>query len=143
MFSISRYFKKFDWLLFAAIILLFLIGLLTIYSINENADFFKKQLIWGGIGIAMFFLTGFIDYRIFKDHSIMVIFLYIIIVVLLILLLAVNFKIRGAASWFRIINFNFQPAEFAKLILVFLLAKYFSIRHIEMYKIKHIIKLFL
>ncbi|MEK7627131.1 MAG: FtsW/RodA/SpoVE family cell cycle protein [Patescibacteria group bacterium] len=139
MFSISRYFKKFDWLLFAAIILLFLIGLLTIYSINENADFFKKQLIWGGIGIAMFFLTGFIDYRIFKDHSIMVIFLYIIIVVLLILLLAVNFKIRGAASWFRIINFNFQPAEFAKLILVFLLAKYFSIRHIEMYKIKHII----
>lgn len=139
MLSISQYFRKFDWMLFAAVILLFAVGLLTIYSIDEGSDFFKKQLTWGGFGIAMFFLMGLFDYRIFKDHSFMVVLFYIIIVILLILLLAANFKIRGAASWFRILNVNFQPAEFAKLILVFLLAKYFSIRHIEMYKIKHII----
>ncbi|OWK27109.1 MAG: hypothetical protein US76_00600 [Parcubacteria group bacterium GW2011_GWA2_38_13b] len=139
MISISQYFRKFDWLLFSAVILLFAIGLFTVYSVDTSLDFFKKQLIWGGIGIIMFFLTGFIDYRIFKNHSFTVIFLYIVIVILLIFLLLVNFKIRGAASWFRIVNFNFQPAEFAKLILVFLLAKYFSVRHIEMYKIKHII----
>lgn len=126
-------------MLFAAIVLLFTTGLLTIYSIDESSVFFNKQLMWGGIGIVMFFLMSSVDYRILKNHSSVIVFFYIIIVVLLILLLAVNFKIRGAASWFRIADFNFQPAEFAKLILVFLLAKYFSIRHIEMYKIKHII----
>ena len=139
MISVSKYFRKFDWLFFSAIILLFAIGLLTIYSIDESSDFFKRQLIWGVVGITVFFLMGIVDYRIFKDYSFAVIFPYIIIIALLVLLLAVNFKIRGAASWFRIVNLNFQPAEFAKLILVFLLAKYFSIRHIEMYKIKHII----
>jgi rod shape determining protein RodA len=136
---ISYYIKKFDWMLFGAVILLFTIGLLTIYSIDGSGIFFKKQLIWGGIGLVAFFIVSLLNYRILKNHSIIIILLYVITIFLLVFLLLMNLKIRGAASWFRVAGFNFQPAEFAKIILVILLAKYFSVRHIEMYKLKHII----
>lgn len=139
MWLLPQYIKKFDWMLFGAIILLFAIGLLTIYSLDDSGLFFKKQLIWGGIGFFTFFITSLLNYRILKNHSVIIISLYVIIVILLVFLLLVNSKVRGAASWFHIGSFNFQPAEFAKIILVILLAKYFSIRHIEMYKLRHII----
>ena len=95
-------------------------------------DFFKKQILWGAIGLIVFFLVSFVDYRIFKNHSLVIVVFYLIAVILLVILLIVDFKVRGAASWIRIANINFQPAEFVKIILVLLLAKYFSLRHIAL-----------
>jgi len=47
--------------------------------------------------------------------------------------------IRGAASWIKIGIFNIEPVEFAKLVMILILAQYFSLRHIELYRIRHII----
>lgn len=133
-----QFLKRFDWLLLAAVILLLIIGLLTIYSIDESHVFFQKQIVWGGISLFFLFLMSFIDYRIFKNHSFFIIFFYTITVLLLVFLLIVDLRVRGAASWLRLSSLNFQPAELIKIVLILLLAKYFSIRHIEMYRIRHI-----
>jgi rod shape determining protein RodA len=45
---------------------------------------------------------------------------------------------HGAKSWFSFGYFSFEPADMMDLILVLILAKYFSRRHVEIKDIKHI-----
>jgi rod shape determining protein RodA len=48
-------------------------------------------------------------------------------------------SVRGSQSWISFGGFTFQPADFMKLILILLLAKYFSRRHVQIGHIQHII----
>jgi len=48
-------------------------------------------------------------------------------------------EIRGVKSWYKIGGLTIDPIEFTKLVLIILLAKYFSTRHVEMYQIRHIL----
>jgi rod shape determining protein RodA len=57
----------------------------------------------------------------------------------LISLLVFGKSIRGASSWFSFPFFSIEPSEPTKLILILILAKYFSRRHIEIAHIKHIL----
>ena len=45
---------------------------------------------------------------------------------------------NGAQSWFSFDGFSFQPSDMMKLIVILMLAKYFSRRHIEIGYFKHI-----
>jgi rod shape determining protein RodA len=45
---------------------------------------------------------------------------------------------HGAQSWFNFGGFSFQPADTMKLVLILILSKYFSRRHVEIRDIKHI-----
>jgi rod shape determining protein RodA len=47
--------------------------------------------------------------------------------------------VKGAQSWIHFGFFSFEPSDAAKLLLVFMLAKYFSRRHIEIANARHII----
>ncbi|MBI1754905.1 rod shape-determining protein RodA, partial [Candidatus Azambacteria bacterium] len=53
-------------------------------------------------------------------------------------LLLVGEKTRGLTGWFKIGEFAFGPAEAVKIVIALLLAKYFSLRHIEMYRFSHL-----
>jgi rod shape determining protein RodA len=64
--------------------------------------------------------------------------LFLLFCVMLILLLVVGNITKGAQSWFSFGVFSFQPADIMKLILIFILSKYFSRRHVEIRDIKHI-----
>jgi rod shape determining protein RodA len=44
----------------------------------------------------------------------------------------------GAQSWFSLGGFSFQPSDMMKLVVILMLAKYFSRRHIEIGNFKHI-----
>ena len=133
--------KKLDWPLIIAVLLLVGVGLLTIYSIDSSHSLglFKKQVNFAAIGILIMFGLSFFDYRNFKNHSALLIFLYLFSILLLVLVLIIGSKIRGAQSWFQLGAFNLQPVEITKITVILLLAKYFSLRHIEMYRIKHIV----
>lgn len=132
--------RKIDWPLTIVVLLLSGVGLLTIYGIGsaESLVFFQRQVIFVILGIVVMFSLSFLDYRIFKNRSSVLIILYLISVSSLILVLFVQ-EIRGASSWFRVGPFNFEPVEFVKIVVILLLAKYFSLRHIEMYRIRHLI----
>lgn len=129
---------SFDWILFSAIIPIMLAGLITMHSFSEDNGFFTKQLISIGISLVVFFAISFVDVRFLRRTSV-VVSLYAFVSVLLIALFITGSVFQGAQSWFSFGFFAFQPAELSKLVLIILLAKYFSRRHIEIRDIRHIL----
>ena len=136
--SFSDSLRKIDWVLFFALVPIVLAGLVTMNSFVETNDFFSRQLIWLTVSLIVFFTVSQIDFRFLRRTSV-VTWLFFIGVILLSLLVVVGSVSRGAQSWFDFGGFSVQPAELAKLILIIILAKYFSRRHVEIRNIRHII----
>ena len=132
--------KRIDWLLVLFIFPIILSGLVTMKSFapqESGGEFFSKQIIWILVSLAVFFLFAFIDFRFLKQTNILVsIFLFILAILLLLFILG-NVA-HGAKSWFDFGFFSFQPADTIKLVLILILAKYFSRRHVEIRDVKHI-----
>jgi len=133
--------KKLDWVLVISVLFLCGIGLLSIYSTiyTPDSQYFYKQLIFIIGGFFLMMVLAFLDYRIFRNHPFFLLVLYIISVLLLAGVLIFGKQVRGAMSWFHLGPINFEPVELAKLIIILILAEYFSLRHIELYRIRHII----
>ena len=137
-----NHFKKFDWPLIVSVLILTGIGLLSMYSSSlgrGNFLNFKKQAIFLGIGLLSMMIISFFDYRNLKDNSYLILVLYFLCLLALGGLLLLGHPIRGVRSWYRIGPVSLSPVEFTKIILIIILAKYFSVRHIEMYRFYHII----
>ena len=137
-----NYLKKLDWTLIGLVILLSIIGLVCIYSVSltgNNFFNFKKQLIFLLVGFSLMIILGFFDWRGFRDNSYLILVLYAICNLLLLGLLIFVPEIRGIKGWYRIGPFSFDPIGITTIILIILLAKFFSKRHVEMYKLHHII----
>jgi len=137
-----KHLKQLDWVLIICAFLLVIIGLVSIYSSSSGReDFFnfQKQLIFFGIGIFMMFFFSFFDWRIFKENGYLILIIYFVCLIGLIGLFFLAPEIRGVQKWYKIGPLSIDPVEFMKIILVVLLAKYFSMRHVEMYRIKHIV----
>ncbi len=132
--------RKLDWFLIIVVLLLVGVGLLTIYGIGspESIIFFKKQLCFLGLAFFSMLALSFFDYRVFKNYSSVLITLYLVSLISLVFVLFSQ-EIRGASSWFRLGPLRFEPIEFVKIVIILLLAKYFSLRHIEMYRIRHLV----
>lgn len=124
-----------------AVFLLMALGLLTLFSLSSVSifPFFERQIIWAGIGILGLISVSLIDFRVFRTQSAVVLLIYFAAIFLLIAVLLGNFAIRGVEAWVRIGAFSLQPVELAKLALIILLAKFFSKRHIEIYRLRHLI----
>ncbi|MBP9715163.1 MAG: rod shape-determining protein RodA [Candidatus Pacebacteria bacterium] len=132
--------KRIDWLLVFFLIPLLSFGLVTMksFSASENVgNFFSKQIIWIVISFIIFFAFSFIDFRFLKRADTLV-FLFLFFSGILLLLFVLGSVANGAKSWFDFGGFSFQPADMMKLVLVLVLAKYFSRRHVEIRNIKHI-----
>ncbi len=134
-------FKKLDWVLVIVVLLLVSVGLLSIYGISRERglDIFKRQIIYVALGLFLMFLFASFDYRIFRDHSIILLGLYFFGLILLIGVLVAGKEIRGVYSWFRFGKLGFEPVELMKLAIILVLAKYFSLRHIEVSRFRHLI----
>jgi rod shape determining protein RodA len=68
-----------------------------------------------------------------------VFYLYLAILFLLALILVIGEVTLGAQSRFDLGFFSFQPSDPAKLVLIMVLAKYFSKRHVEIGDLRHVI----
>ncbi|MCX6759701.1 MAG: rod shape-determining protein RodA [Candidatus Nealsonbacteria bacterium] len=137
-----RHLKQLDWILIISAFLLVKIGLLSIYSSSlGREDFFnlKKQIVFFGIGIFLMFLFCFFDWRIFRENTYLILILYLFCLLSLVGLFFFAPEIRGVQRWYKLGLVSIDPIEFTKIILIILLAKYFSMRHIEMYQVKHIL----
>lgn len=142
MNSLLLHFKKFDWWLTGSAILLTVMGLISIYSSSvgqNNFLNFQKQLIFFAIALFLMFLFSFLDWRIFREGPYLILGLYFVACLMLLGLFWLAPTIRGIRSWYRIGSLSIDPIEYTKIILIILLAKYFSMRHVEMYKIQHIL----
>ena len=138
--EVRDFFKRIDWLLILFIVPIIIFGLVTMKSfasIEGNAIFFNKQIIWVALSLIVFFVFSFIDFRFLKRTDVLMFFLLLFSGMLLVLFVLGNIS-HGARSWFDFGGFSFQPADMMKLVLVLILAKYFSRRHVEIKNIKHI-----
>lgn len=139
--------KKLDWMLIALVLSLVSFGLISLYSIGGDGlsagdrgfTNFNKQILWLAIGFFLMLIVSFFDYRVLKNNPKPVMFLYIFSLVLLLGVLLFGISVRGAESWYRIGPITLEPVEFVKIAMIILLAKYFSMRHIEMYDFRHVI----
>jgi len=125
----------------AAIFLLFCLGLAAIYSVslsqsNQDFNYFKKQVLFGVIGLALFFFIAFRNYSVFRVYSR---WIYAIALVLLIAVLFFGKTVNGTTGWFQFAGMSLQPVELAKIALIISLAKFFSNRFQQFNITKHLI----
>lgn len=136
----KRAFNRIDWPLVSFILPIIAAGLVTMKSftpLENTGNFFGKQLIWISVAFIIFFVFSFIDFRFLKRTDVLISLLLLACSALLILFI-VGHVSHGAKSWFNFGFFSFQPVDITKLVLVLVLAKYFSRRHVEIKDIKHI-----
>lgn len=136
--------KNFSFSLIAPVLLLAIFSLLTLYSLSiedENPlQLFRKQLFWFILCFLIFYLISkFFDYRILTNQNFFVIGLYVFCLLLLVAVLFLGSKIKGTTGWFNFGGLNFQPAELAKLALIILLARYFAVWHVEIWRPQRLI----
>lgn len=112
--------KNIEWGILICTIILVVIGLVALTSATQNSDYedLKKQIMWVCISIPIMIIILFIDYDFIAKISPI---LYGIIIALLIGVLFTE-PINGATSWFNMGPVSLQPAEFAKVICILMLA---------------------
>jgi len=138
MIKTLNHLKRLDWYLTGAILLLALMGIISLAGSPEK-HFFQQQILFLGIGLLLMILVSFFDWRALKENSFFIISLYLAGIALLVGLFFFAPVIREVRRWYIIGPFSFDPVEYVKIVLIILLAKYFSIRHIEMYKFSHVV----
>ena len=125
-----------DWILLFSVLLVVMFGLITMSIFTAENFFFEKQLISFAVALGAFFLATRVDTDILKRTNVLVT-LFLLASLFLLLLFGLGHIAKGAQSWFKIGTFAFQPADAVKLIIVLVLAKYFSRRHIEIAHFRH------
>lgn len=135
---ITSFFRIFDVTLFGAVLCVSLAGLFTMSSFQANDSYFWKQGLWIVVALSAFIVASKFEYRFLKQTQVVVI-LYTLLLSILTLLFIVGHTSKGAESWFKVAGVAFQPSDLMKLVLIIVLAKYFSRRHIAIANIRHII----
>jgi rod shape determining protein RodA len=133
---------KFDLILFFGILTLSIFGLLTMSTFTAGDGYMIRQSIWIILGVSIFVLVSRFDYAFLKDTRSVLVF-YILTNLVLASTLVFGSAIKGSKAWLDFGMFSLQPADFAKIALIVLLAKYFTKRHIEIKNIRHIIVSFI
>lgn len=144
----KKTFGGIDLIMLGSLFPLLISGLVTMKNFNPPAFtanavsvnyFFGRQLIWIILGLVVFFAVRSIDWKFLKRNSLFVVLAYIAANLLLVLLLILEHRTKGARSWFDLGLFSFEPSDLIKILIILILAKYFSLRHREIANIKHII----
>lgn len=136
--SFKKYFSHIDWTLVLVLIPILGAGLVTMSSFVGETSFFWRQLIFIIIGFVLFFILSNSDIR-FLKKSRLLFGLFVFFLGILIVLFVVGHTSNGAKSWFNFGFFSFQPVDMVKIIVVLMLAKYFSRRHVEIAQTKHLL----
>ena len=126
--------KKYDGILFGAVILLVIFGVLMVYSsssiwaeykFNDSYKFLKNQSLFFCLGIIMMYGLSKIDYRMYYKKSNLILGICFLLLIL-VLIPGIGIVRNGSRSWFGIGSFGIQPSEFTKLSLIILTSKYLS-----------------
>lgn len=107
--------KKYDWMLFSVIVILYIIGMVLISSATQFDV--KRLVIQSGsflIGLTFVLMSGIFDYRILKKYEK---HLYILTIFLLLMVYIPGLgKVQfGARSWIDLGFMDFQTSEAAKI----------------------------
>ena len=119
--------RELDWTLTGIVLALCTLGVLQIYSATRATVWqgvYYRQVIYVLAGLALMWLMAQVDYHLLLDRVPM---LYLLSLLGLLLVFVIGEVRFGARRWIPVLwGFNFQVSEFVKLVLVLLVARYFS-----------------
>ncbi|MGB4076435.1 MAG: FtsW/RodA/SpoVE family cell cycle protein [Minisyncoccia bacterium] len=128
-----------SWPLLAIAVALAALGILTMHPfVTEGDSLAGRQILWLLVGIVAYVVCAVSDMHFIRRTSVLIVG-YALVALLLMLLLVIADPVQGAKAWFSFGAFSFQPSDFAKLILIALLAKYFSRRHLQIRQVRHLL----
>jgi rod shape determining protein RodA len=136
--SITKILRRTDWIMFGSAILISVASLVTLFNFGGEQHFFVRQLIFLIVSIGVFFVVSNLDLSLFKNTHIGL-YLYLLLIGILLTLFVLGNTIKGAQSWFSFGAFAFQPTDLMKIATIIVCAKYFSRRHVEIKRFKHIL----
>ncbi len=138
MRTLRNLFLGFDaWLVISAVSLA-LLGLVTMYTFEGDNSFFDRQIYWISFSVLIMIAAMLPDYRFLRSGNV-TFGLYLLSLASLVLVLFIGEVTLGARSRFDLGFFSLQPADPAKLVVIAILAKYFSKRHELIGDFKHIL----
>lgn len=124
---------RFDAVFLLAVVLVTIYGTVMVFSAGyayayarygDALYFVKKQTIWLLIGFAVMYIASNIHPKTYEKYAP---HFYAVTLILLVLVLIVGFVGNGAQRWISIGPLTIQPSEIAKLTMLMMLAKYFSV----------------
>ena len=123
-----RLLTNFHWAYLLLILFVSLTGIANMYSATSSwsvsaQPVYLKQIYWLGIGMVVIAIVCVIDYRHLEYLSLA---LYGGTLFLLVLVFIVGKTSMGATRWIGLGGFNLQPSEIMKIVIVLVLARYFS-----------------
>jgi rod shape determining protein RodA len=136
--TFSTALRETDWLLALLTLPIVGAGLVAMISFNGDNHFFGRQILWVAVSFVVFFIVSQFDVRVLKRTDILV-GLFAFFSFLLGVLFVLGHRSNGAQSWFSLGGFSFQPSDFITIVVVLMLSKYFSRRHVEIAHFKHIL----
>lgn len=134
--------KQFDFSLFFAVLLLWIIGIFLVYSATyvhtsgPLAGIFKSQIVWVAMGLLIILAIVSIPAQLFYSLSYII---YGISLLLLVYAVLTGVVLKGAGRWIVIGGIRLQPSEFAKIGLLFALASYLSKKSISLQRVSSFI----
>ncbi len=126
----KKLFQNLDYWLIIAVCLVSLFGIISIASatrinLGASATEVIKQAVFSLIGIVLMLVAANVDYEYFAQFFIPI---YILNLLLLLAVLLFGTNFNNATRWISIGPLTIQPSEFAKVIMIFCLARLISLK---------------
>src|SRR5258706_16059078 len=118
--------RDYDWWLLATALAICGVGVLEIWSATHTsrlAGMHSHQLEWIGLGFVLMLLVSRLDYHTIMEQAPI---LYLIAIIALIAVLAMGHSRFGAKRWLPILGGLLQVSELVKLIIIIVMARFFS-----------------
>lgn len=139
--SIVSTWRYFDFWLLGAVLVLVIFGITMIRSAVagniESADSAQNQLIFAVVGVIALLAIASIDYHLWPSFRN---WMYYGIIIVLLGLRLTGSGLFGSTRWFRVGPILIQPSEFAKVIMILVLADFFSRNMDKMSDIRTILR---
>jgi len=139
----KKWLQNLDWYLIGAVCILAVFGIICIasalhFNLGEGTSEVYKQIVFFIIGLGLMVVAANVDYEYFSQYYIPI---YFINIVLLLAVFVLGNESNGATRWIAIGPLTIQPSEFAKVMMIFFLAKFISLHQSKMTRLDFFLKL--
>lgn len=138
--------RYFDFLLLGAVALLVILGVTMIRSaIAGNIELVelnvvRRQLIFAVMGLVIIIIAAAFDYRLLSSASRLA---YFLMTGLLAVLYVIGAAFYGSARWFDVGFILIQPSELAKIVIILVMAEFFSRNQHKLGDLRWVLRSFL
>ena len=115
--NIKNFWTSVDKLNFILILILGLLGVLLSFSVNQNYLFINRHSVFYILSIIIIIFLSQQTDKIIRRTAL---FGFIFLVIFLISLYFLEYQVKGAKRWIKVLSFTFQPSEVIKPFFIIL-----------------------